>query len=409
LRKRGNIVGLDIGTTKVCAVVGEVVGSELEIRGVGTSVSTGLKKGVITHIEPTVESIRRAVQEAASSTRAEFGEVYIGIKGNHIRGIRGHGAIGINGKEISPLDIERVIEFAKTVYMPLDREVLHVIPTGYTVDGQNGIKDPTGMSGVRLEADVHIITGALSPLQNLLKCCEMSGLEVIEIVFEPLAAAESTITNEEKELGIALVDIGGTTEIALYKDGFLQHISNLPVGGQHFTNDIAIGLRIPFADAERLKKDSGCAVAGMINDREMIDISAAGQEKKIPCKHLTDIIQPRAEELIDLIKDELLLCSGYGTALSGVVLTGGGSLLEGIDRLAETLLGIPARIGSLDGIRGCRGSMNNPVYATGVGLVLYGFERESGESSYESNPVGILGKMKGWFAGMFKGNGDSHS
>jgi len=226
---------------------------------------------------------------------------------------------------------------------------------------------------------------------------------------EALASAEAVLTPDEKELGVALVDIGGTTEIALYKDGFLQHISNLPVGGQHFTNDIAIGLRIPFADAERLKKDSGCAVTGMINDREMIDISAAGQEKKIPRKHLTDIIQPRAEELIDLIKDELLLCSGYGTALSGVVLTGGGSLLEGLDRLAETLLGIPARIGSLDGIRGCRGNMNNPAYSTGVGLVLYGFERESGEASYESNPVGILGKMKGWFAEMFKGNGDSHS
>lgn len=409
MKKKGSIIGLDIGTTKVCAVAGEVVGTELEIRGIGNSVSTGLKKGVITHIELTVESIRKAVAEAASCTGARIREIYVGIKGNHIRGIRGRGAIGITGKEISPLDLERVMESAKMVYMPLDREVLHVISTGYTVDGQNGIKYPVGMSGVRLEANVHIITGALSPIQNLLKCCEMSGLEVIEIVFEPLAFAASTITDEEKELGVALIDIGSTTEISIYKDGFLQHISNLPIGGQHFTNDIAIGLRIPFAEAERIKKDSGCSMTDLINDREMIEIPRAGHEKKIPRKHLTDIIQPRAEELMDLIKDELLLCFGYGTALSGVVLTGGGSLLEGIERLAETILGIPVRTGSLDGIRGCRGNMNNPAYATGVGLVLYGSRRDYGEDTHESNPTGILGKMKGWLAGMFKGNGDSHS
>jgi len=405
---RGNIiVGLDVGTTKVCAVVGEAVGSELEIRGIGISSSTGLKKGVIIHIEPTVESIKRAVQEAESSTGVKIKEVYVGITGNHVKGLRSHGAIGINGREVMPLDIERVTESARTVCMPLDREVPHFIPTGYTLDGQNGIKDPVGMAGVRLETHVHIITGSISPLQNLLKCCKMAGLEVTEIIFGPLASAESTITDDEKELGVVLVDIGSTTEIALYKDGLLQHISNLPIGGPHFTNDIAIGLRIPFGEAEMLKKDFGCSITTMVEEKEVIEIPRAGQQEKIPRSRLAEIIQPRAEELLDLVKDELSLCSGYSIASSGIVLTGGGSLLEGFDQLAEALLGLPVRIGSLDGIKGCRGNINNPIYATGVGLSLYGFDKESVEASYENNPVGIFGKMKDWLAGVFKGNGDS--
>lgn len=408
--KRGNIIiGLDVGTTKVCAVVGEVAGSEMEIRGIGTAPSTGLKKGVIIHIEPTVDSIKKAVQEAGSSTGVQIREVFVGITGNHIKGIRSHGATGINSRDVIPADVERVLESARSVYMPLDREILHFIPTGYTLDGQNGIKDPVGMAGDRLEAHVHIITGAVSPLQNLLKCCEMAGLEVIEVVFEALASAASTITDEEKELGVALVDIGGTTEIALYKDGFLQHIANIPVGGHHFTNDIAIGFRIPFAEAERLKKDFGCATTHMIKDKEMIDISRAGQQKKTPRTHLAEILQPRAEELIDLIKNELSLCSDYSIALSGVVLSGGGSLLDGFDSLAEASLGLPVRIGSCDGIKGCRGNINNPIYATGVGLALYGLDNESAKVSYENNPSGIFGKMKDWFAGIFKGNGDSET
>ncbi len=405
---RGNsIVGLDVGTTKVCAVVGKEGMGELEIRGIATSTSTGLKKGVIIHIEPTVESIKSAVREAESSTGIQIKEVYVGITGNHIKGLRSHGAIGINGREVIPLDVERVIESARTIYMPLDREVLHVIPSGFTLDGQNGIRDPVGMAGVRLEAHVHIITGSVSPLQNLLKCCEMAGLDVTEIIFEPFASAASTTTDDEKELGVAIVDIGGTTETAIYKDGFLQHISNIPIGGNHFTNDIAIGLRIPFAEAERLKKDYGCAITSMIKDAEVIDIPQAGQQKNIARKQLAEIIQPRAEELIDLIKDELTLCSGYSIATSGIVLTGGGSLLEGFDSLAESLLGLPVRIGSLDGIKGCRGNINNPMYATGVGLTLYGFDKESGGASYKNNPAGIFGKMKDWVAGIFKGNGDS--
>ncbi len=406
--RRGNIiVGLDVGTTKVCTVVGEVLDNELEILGVGISPSIGLKKGVIINIEPTVESIKKAVKEAESSTGIQIHEVYVGITGSHIKDLNSHGAAGIRGREVTPLDMERVIESAKAVYIPLDRELLHVIPTGYILDGQNGIKDPVGMSGVRLEANVHIITGSVSALQNLLKCCEMAGLEVIEVVFEPLASKEAILTDDEKELGVALVDIGGTTDIVLYKDGLLQHMSILAIGGNHFTSDIAIGLRIPLAEAERLKKDSGCAIASMVKDNDVIDVTQAGKERKIPRRYLIEIIQPRAEEILDIIKGELLSCSGYDIASSGVVLTGGGSLLDGFDRLAEVVLGLPVRIGSPDGIKGCKGNINNPMYATGVGLVLYGLDKESGGTFYEDNLTGIFGKMKGWFAGILKGNGDS--
>lgn len=407
MRRENIIVGLDVGTTKVCAVVGEVVGDELEIRGIGTSPSTGLKKGVIIHIEPTVESIKKAVKETESSTGVQIETVYVGITGNHIKGLNSHGAVGIRGSEVTPLDVERVMESARAAYVPLDRELLHVIPAGYILDGQNGIKDPVGMAGVRLDANVHIITGAVSALQNLLKCCEMAGLEVIEAVFEPLASTAATLTDDEKELGVALVDIGGTTEIVLYKDGWLQHLSTLSIGGNHFTNDIAIGLRIQLAEAERLKKDFGCAIASMVKDDDVIDITQAGQKRKIPRRYLSEIMQPRAEELLDLIKGELFSCAGYDIASLGVVLTGGGSLLDGLDRLAESVLGLPVRIGSPDGIKGCRGNINNPMYATGVGLVLYGLDKESGGASYEGNLTGIFGKMKDWFAGMFKGNGDS--
>ena len=237
--QHGNIiVGLDVGTTKICAVVGEVVNGDLEFHGVSTSSSTGLRKGVVVNIEATVESIRNAVKAAEVGTGVEINAVYVGISGGHIKGFNSYGAIGIRGKEVTMLDVDRVIDSAKAVYVPLDREVLHVIPTGYILDGQDGIKDPAGMAGVRLEAKVYILTGAVTSVQNLLKCCEKAGIEVIDIVFEPLASAEAILTEDEKELGVAVVDIGGgTTDIILYKDGWLRHSSVLAVGGNHFTND----------------------------------------------------------------------------------------------------------------------------------------------------------------------------
>jgi cell division protein FtsA len=400
----GNIiVGLDVGTTKICAVVGELVEGELEIRGISTSASTGLRKGVVVNIESTVESIKNAVKTAESITGVEINAVYVGIAGGHIKGFNSYGAVGIRGKEVAYVDVERVIDSAKAVYVPLDREVLHVIPTGYILDGQNGIRDPVGMMGVRLEAKVYIVTGAVTSVQNLLKCCEKVGLEVVDIVFEPVASAEAILTDDEKELGVAIVDIGGgTTDIILYKDGWLRHTSVLAIGGNHFTNDIAVGLRVSVSEAERVKKSFGSAATSMVSDSEEIDIIQAGQGRKILRRCLSEIIQPRTEELLDLIKGELISCSAYDIASTGVVLTGGCSLLEGLDRMAEAVLGLPVRIGFPKDIKGCKDIINNPMYATGVGLVLYGSETESGRVFYPDAFTGIFGKMKDWVKGIFR-------
>jgi cell division protein FtsA len=400
----GNIiVGLDVGTTKICAVVGELIEGELEIRGISTSASTGLRKGVVVDIESTVESIKNAVKTAESITGVEINAVYVGIAGGHIKGFNSYGAVGLRGKEVAYVDVERVIDSAKAVYVPLDREVLHVIPTGYILDGQNGIRDPIGMMGVRLEAKVYIVTGAVASVQNLLKCCEKVGLEVADIVFEPVASAEAILTDDEKELGVAIVDIGGgTTDIILYKDGWLRHTSVLAIGGNHFTNDIAVGLRVSISEAERVKKSFGSAATSMVSDSEEIDIIQAGQGRKILRRCLSEIIQPRTEELLDLVKGELISCSAYDVASTGIVLTGGGSLLEGLDRMAEAVLGLPVRIGFPNDIKGCKNIVNNPMYATGVGLVLYGLETESGRVFYPDAFTGIFGKMKDWVKGIFR-------
>lgn len=400
----GNIiVGLDVGTTKICAAVGEVVNGELEFRGVSTSSSAGLRKGVVVDMEATVESIRNAVKTAEAAIDVEINAVYVGISGGHIKGFNSYGAVGIRGKEVTPLDVERLIDSAKAVYVPIDREVLHVIPTGYILDGQNGIKDPAGMAGGRLEAKVYIVTGAVTSVQTLLKCCEKAGVEAVDIVFEPLASAEAILTDDEKELGVAVVDIGGgTTDIILYKDGWLRHSSVLAVGGNHFTNDIAVGLRISVIEAERIKKEYGAALTSMVGASEELDIVQEGQGRKIVRRELSEIIQPRAEELVDLIKRELLSFSAYDIASTGVVLTGGGSLLEGLDRMAETALGLPVRIGFPKKISGSDNIMNNPMYATGAGLVLYGFETAASRIFSPDTFTGIFGKMTEWVKGIFK-------
>lgn len=405
--RQGNIiVGLDVGTTKICAVVGEINNRMLEIRGVSTSPSKGLRKGVVVNIESTVDSIKNAVRTAESSTGVEINNVRVGISGGHIKGFNSYGAVGVRGKEVSYIDLERVIDSAKAVYVPLDREVLHVIPTGYSIDGQNGFKDPVGMTGMRLEAKVYIVTGAITSVQNLLKCCEGAGLEVSDIVFEPLASAEAILTDEEKELGVAIVDIGGgTTDIILYKEGWLRHSSVLAVGGNHFTNDVAVGLRITVPEAERIKKSFGTATTRRVDDTEEIDIVQGEHETKILRKTLSEIIQPRAEELLDLIKGELLSCNGYKIASTGIVLTGGGSLLEGFDRLAEEILGVPVRVGFIRNINGNRDLLNNPMFATGAGLVLYGYDGYNTESNrvfYPEAYTGIFSKMKDWVKGIFR-------
>jgi len=419
LGRRGNIVvGLDVGTTKICALVAEVTDINVDILAIGSAPSTGLKKGVVVNIESTVDSIKKAVKDAETAAGIEIRSVYVGIAGGHIKGFESYGAVGIKGDEVKPQDVERAIDSASVVYVPLDREVLHVIPTEYILDGQDGIKNPVGMSGVRLEVKVHIVTGAVSSVQNLLKCCERAGLEVIDIVLEPIASAEAVLTEDEKDIGTALIDIGGgTTDIAIYKDGSLRHTAVIALGGNHFTNDIGIGMRIPAQEAERVKKRYGCAIASMVEDTEEMDVAGADRQvRKIPRKYIAEIIQPRCEELTELIKNEIEKASGFEFGLSGAVLTGGASLLQGLDRVMEVDLGLPVRIGIPEGIKAGYGSsaiggqnaVTNPMYSTGVGLLFNGLTGgtvPNAFGSYGDMFNGIFEKMRGWVKNLFGING----
>ncbi|HSB31587.1 MAG TPA: cell division protein FtsA, partial [Candidatus Sulfobium mesophilum] len=295
-------VGLDVGTTKICAVVADTSGKTAEILGFGVSPSTGLRKGIVINIDATVDSIKKAVREAEASSGIKIKSISVGISGAHIRGLYSSGVTGLRGKEVSGSDVRRSMDSAKAVYIPLEREVLHVIPVEYVLDGQDGITDPIGMSGVRLEARVHIITGAVSPMQNLLKCCEKAGFEVADIVFEPLASAHAVLTDEERESGTILIDMGGgTTDVALFKEGNLRYASVIGVGGNHFTNDIAVGLRITANEAEKLKKAAGAAYERFVGDAEQMEIiQTGGQTRTLPRKYVAEILQPRCEEMFEL-------------------------------------------------------------------------------------------------------------
>ena len=404
MTRQNIMVGLDVGTTKVCTVVAEVSAGRAEILGLGVSPSSGLRKGIVINIDATVDSIKKAVREAEASSGVRIKSVSVGISGAHIKGFDSAGAVGLRGSEVSAADVERSIDSAKAVYIPLDREVLHVVPAEFVLDGQDGITDPIGMSGVRLEARVHIITGAASPLQNLMKCCEKAGLEVTDVVFEPLASAQAVLTREEKESGVVLVDLGGgTTDIALFRDGSLRYASVIGVGGNHFTNDIAVGLRITMSEAEKLKKASGAAYEQIVGNAEEIQIAqTGGQVRTLPRKYVAEILQPRCEEMLELIKEEIKKCSGYGTALCGLVMTGGASQLTGLDKIAESVLGLPVRQGAPVHVIGPKHAANNPVYSTGVGLVTYGCETDAAGLLTADLVGGVLGKVTDWFKDKFK-------
>jgi len=401
------IVGLDIGTTKICAIVGNMTSEGLDVVGIGTSPSRGLRKGVVINIESTVAAIRKAIQEAELMAGCEIKSVFAGIAGGHIRGLNSQGVIAIKNREVTSEDIKRVIDAAKAIAIPMDREVIHILPQEFIIDDQDGIKEPLGMSGVRLEAKVHIVTGAVASAQNIVKSCQRAGVDVADIVLEQLASSEAVLTADEKELGVALVDIGGgTSDIAIYIDGAIKHTAVLSLGGDHLTNDIAVGLRTPMAEAEKIKQAYGCCLTAMVGKEETIEVpSVGGREARILSRQLlAEILEPRVEEIFTLVNREIVKSGFEDLIASGVVITGGSSILPGMPELAEQIFNLPVRRGLPQGIGGLTDVVHSPVYATGVGLVKYG-ARNIGVKNFSVNQVNLFDKvmrrMKEWFGEFF--------
>jgi cell division protein FtsA len=403
--KENIVVGLDIGTTKICAIVGELSGSGVSIIGIGTHPSVGLRKGVVVNIESTVDSIKKAVEEAEMMAGCEISSVYTGIAGGHITGFNSRGHVAIKGPEITPQDVERVIDAARAVAIPMDREVIHALPQEYIVDDQPGIQNPVGMSGVRLEAKVHIVTGAVASAQNIVKCANRSGLDVCDIVLESLASGEAVLSDEDRNLGTGLLDLGGgTSDLAIFSGRNIKHTFVLALGGDNLTNDIAIGLRCPHPEAEKLKKKFGNCVARRIHADETIEVpGVSGRDaRKLPRQILGEILEPRMEEIFSLINREIYRARMENLIPSGIVLTGGTALLEGVTEVAESVFSLPARIGTPHGIRGLADVVNNPMYATGVGLVLYGARHQLKEKKkfrIRDNNIfnRVMTRMKKWF------------
>lgn len=396
MSSNGNVfVGLDIGTTKICAIVGEIVDGEVEIIGIGTTPSKGLRKGVVINIESTVASIRKAIEEAELMAGLEIKSVYAGIAGGHIKGFNSHGIIAVKNRVVNDGDIKRVIDAARAIAIPVDREVIHILPQEFIVDDQDGIQEPIGMNGVRLEAKVHIVTGAVTSAQNIIRCVNRTGIDVSTIVLEQLASAEAVLTPDEKELGVAIVDIGGgTTDVALFCEGSIKHTAVFSLGGDHLTNDIAVGLRTPIVEAEKLKKSDGSAMAALVERDETIDVPSVGgrRPRAISRQILAEIIEPRVEEMLTLVAREITR-SGYGDMLaSGVVLTGGSSLLYGMAEIGEQIFNMPVRIGYPGGIGGLVDVVNSPMYATGVGLVLYGAKNQEA-ARFRVGDDNVFGKV----------------
>ena len=399
------IVGLDIGTTKICAVVGRVGPDSVDVVGIGTSPSTGLRKGVVISIEQTVQSIKKALEEAELMAGCEIRSVHVGIAGSHIKGFNSHGVIAVRGGEVDHKDVERVLDAAKAVAIPLDREVIHILPQEYVVDDQRGITDPLGMAGVRLEVKVHIVTGAVTSAQNIVRACHRSGLDVSDIVLESLASSKAVLTEEEREIGVALVDLGGgTSDIAIFANNSIKHTGVLGLGGQNLTNDIAYGLRTSLAAAEKIKLEHGCALAEMVPEDEMIEVpSVGGRGMRSLSRHLlATICEPRMEEILALIDQELTRSGSKNMIGAGVVLTGGTALVPGCAVLAEQIFNLPTRIGYPRNVGGVRDVVNSPKFATAVGLLCYAAEKGStGAKSRGGRDSNIFKYvwdcMKGWF------------
>ena len=398
------IVGLDIGTTKICAVVGEVSGNDINIIGIGSHPSIGLRKGVVVNIESTVQSIKKAVEDAELMAGCDISSVYAGIAGGHITGFNSRGIIAIKGSsEITPLDVDRVVDAARAVAIPMDREVIHVLPQEFIVDDQTGILNPVGMSAVRLEAKIHIVTGAVTSAHNIIKCANKAGLDVNDIVLESLASSEAVLTEDEKELGTALLDLGGgTTDLAIFAGKNIKHTFVLALGGNNLTNDIAIGLRAPLAEAEKIKKKYGTCLPGNISGEDIIEVPGMGGRKprKLSRQILAEILEPRMEEIFSLVNREIYRAGMENTINSGLVLTGGSSLLDGVTDVAESIFDLPSRLGRPGNIGGLVDVVNNPMYATGVGLVLFGARnRNSAKFKVRDNNIfnRLVTRMKRWF------------
>ncbi len=408
-RSESTVVGLDVGTTKICAIIGEInAEGMLDIIGVGSSPSRGLRRGVVVNIDQTVASIRKAVEDAELMAGCQADAVFAGISGGHIKGINSHGVIAIKNREVTAVEVARVIDAARAVAIPTDREVIHILPQEFMVDDQEGIKEPIGMAGVRLEAKVHIITGAVSAAQNIVRCAHRSGLRVHDLVLQQMAASEAVLSSDEKELGVVLVDIGGgTTDIAVFSEGSIQYTSVIPVGGDQLTNDIAVGLRTPMAEAERIKKSYGCALGALVNKDETISVPGVGgrRPRVLSRSVLADITEPRLEEILGLVRRDMDKYNLTQSAASGMVLTGGSVAVEGICELAEQLFDMPVRLGYPIGISGLVDVVNSPIYATGVGLVLWGARNKNVDMVAPLYNGGtfdrVMGRMKQWFAEAF--------
>jgi cell division protein FtsA len=406
-RKERYLVGLDVGTSKVTAIVGEVMDDgSVDIAGIGFADSRGIKRGLVVNLEAAVDSIKRAIDEAELTAGIEIDTAHLALSGAHVKGFNSRGVVAVAGKnrEITREDVRRAIDAAKAVALPSGREILHVLPQDFVVDDQEGIGAPVGMTGSRLEVNVHVVTGTASSTQNVVACVNRAGIEVADTVLEQLAAAEAVLTPDERELGVALVDIGGgTTDFAIFERGSLWHTGVVSVGGEHFTNDIAVGLRTPVPDAERVKRRSGCALASMVGEDEVIEVASVGGRKPriMPRRILSEILQPRAEEVFHLLWDEIQR-AGYEKMLhSGIVLTGGGAMLEGMAEIAEQIFDLPIRRGYPTGIGGLTDHVNSPAFATAVGLVMYAHRTGASEAARLAG-VGALGRVAGRLRGLFR-------
>ncbi len=408
MRREQYVVGLDVGTSKIAAIVGEAKadGDSIDIVGIGLAEAHGIRRGVVVNLEVAVESIKKAIEEAELTAGVEIDAVHLGLSGTHVKAFNSRGVVAVAGKnrEITREDVRRAIDAAKAVALPNGREIVHVLPQDFVIDEQDGIGAPIGMTGARLEVNVHVVIGSVSTTQNIVACVNRSGVAVLDTVLEQLAAAESVLTQDEKELGVAIVDIGGgTTDYAIFEKGSLWHTGVVELGGDHFTNDIAVGLRTPIREAEKTKRRSGCALTSMVDDEETIEVASVGgrQPRIMSRRLLSEVLQPRAEEIFHQLWDEVRR-AGYERSLnSGIVLTGGGSILEGIPEIADQIFDLPIRRACPLTVGGLTDHVNNPVFATAVGLVIYTHRNQLIEHE-RSIGVGPISRVTDRLRGLFK-------